>query len=218
MSLQFLSQLIPLIGSDLIPEFEIQGDELFILLSNDFLVAGEEVHLIEISEFVGKGLSEQLVVVLRRGYVLREDGFFFESSIHVVLVEPIVGAFVLHYLQDPASVDFAKVLIVEVLVESRSVVVVPGPPLLLILIQTISIGENLFPESTLPLLMLTSNELMMLAEILILNLILILFGLEMHLSPRTAKCVLILLIGGSCGRDDSGFAGVVEHAKRTHHN
>lgn len=106
----------------------------------------------------------------------------------------------------------------EMLVESRIVVAISRPPLILILVQSIGIGEDLLPEAALPLLMLASNELMMLAEILILNLILILLGLQMHLSPCAPKCVLILLVGGSCRRDDSGFASMVEHAKGTHHN
>lgn len=218
MSLQLLSQFVPLICGDLIPEFQIEWDKLFILFPDDFLVAGEEVHLIEVPKLVGESLSKQFVVVLRRRDVLREDSFLLQASIHIVLVEPIVGAFVLHDLQNPTSVDLAKVLVMQVLVESRSVLVVSRPPLLLILKQAISIGEDLLSESALPLLMFASNELMMFAEILILNLILILFGLEMHLSPGTAKCVLILLEGGGCGRDDPWFAGVVEHAKGAQHN
>jgi hypothetical protein len=107
MFLQLLSQLIPLIRSNLIPQFQIQRYKLLIFLPNDFLVAGEEVHLIEVSKFVGECLSKQLIVVLRRGDVLREDSFLLQSSIHILLVEPIVTALMFHDLQDPASVDFA---------------------------------------------------------------------------------------------------------------
>ena len=107
MFLQLLSQLIPLIRSYLIPQFQIQRYKLLILFPYDFLVAGEEVNLIEVSKFVGKCLSKQLVVVLRRRDVLREDSFLLQPRIHILLVEPIVTALVFHDLQDPASVDFA---------------------------------------------------------------------------------------------------------------
>lgn len=107
---------------------------MLILLPNDFFIAGEEVHLIEIPKLVGECLSKQLVVVLRRGDVLREDSFFLQPSIHILLVEPIVTALVFHDLQDPASVYLAEVLIMQMLVESRIVVAVSRPPLILILV------------------------------------------------------------------------------------
>ena len=218
MSLLLLRQLVPLVGSDLVPQFEIERYELLILLADDLLIAGEEVHLIEVSKLVGQGLSEQLVVVLRRGDVLREDSFFLQPGIHVLLVEPVVRALVFHDLEDPAPVDFTQVLVVEVLVEAGRVVAVSRPPPVLILEEAIGVGENLLPEAALPLLMLAGDELVVLAEVLVLDLVLILLGLEVHLPPGAAQCVLVLLVGGSCGGDDSRLAGVVEHAERTHHN
>lgn len=218
MPLQFLSKFVPLVNSDIIPEFQVKRDELLILFSYDLLITGEEMHLIEVSKLIGKCLSKQLVVILRRCDVLREDTFLLQFSFHILLVEPIERAFMLHDLQYPAPVDFTQVLIVKVLVESSRVLAISGLPLVLILIKAVSVGENLFSEGALPLLMLSSDELTMFAEILVLDLILILLGIEMHLSPRTAQCVLVFLIRCRCGGNDSWFAGVVEHAERTHHN
>lgn len=71
----------------------------------------------EVTELISQCFCEQFIVVLGGCDVLGEDGFFLQSGICVGLVEPVVGAFVLHDLQDAAAIDLPHILIMQVLVE-----------------------------------------------------------------------------------------------------
>jgi hypothetical protein len=75
------------------------------------------MQFLEVAEFISQCLCEQFVVVLSGCDVLREDGFFLQPGICVGLVEPVVGAFVLHDLQDATAINLPHILIMQVLVE-----------------------------------------------------------------------------------------------------
>jgi hypothetical protein len=67
-----LLNLIQLVGHDLLADLQIERDEILVLLTNDLFVAGDLVQFVEVADLVSEGLSEQFVVVLRGGDVLRK--------------------------------------------------------------------------------------------------------------------------------------------------
>jgi hypothetical protein len=93
------------------------------------------VELLEVSELIGQGLGKQLIVVLSGGNVLRENGVLFKPGVNIILVKPVVVAFVLHDLENPAPVYFSDVLIMQMLVEAGSEALIPHPPLCLIFVK-----------------------------------------------------------------------------------
>lgn len=93
-------------------------------------------------------------------------------------VEPVVAALVLHDLDDPAPVDFADVFVVEVLVETRIELLVTLVPLRHVLLQSPRVGEDLFAEGALVLEVHFAHCLLVLAEVFVLDLILVLDRLE----------------------------------------
>ena len=74
--------------------------------------------LLEVSHFVGQGFRKEPIVVLCGSDVLREDGLFLESSVYIIGIQPIVLTFVLHDFEYATAIDFAHVLVMELLLQS----------------------------------------------------------------------------------------------------
>lgn len=77
---------------------EVDGDKILVLLPNNFLVAGDNMEFIEISQLISQGLSKQFIVIFWRGNVLGEDGGFLKFLVDVLGIEPVVLRFMFYDL------------------------------------------------------------------------------------------------------------------------
>jgi hypothetical protein len=172
----------------------------------------------EVSCLIGKGLSIQLVVIFRRGNILRENSLVLQSFINIVRIEPIVAAFVLHNFDDSASVDLLYVFVVQVLVENGIVVFIFLLPSELILVQSESVSKDLLPKVALILEMFILHFLVMLVQVCVLDLVEILNSFFMDSLPSLLQSSLVCVIGDVGLRLNSGLAKVIaEDVSEEHH-
>jgi hypothetical protein len=75
---------------------------------------------VEVAKFIGECFSEEFVVILGRGNILREDCLLLEPVVYILRVEPIVGALMFHDLNDSTSVDLSDIFIMKQFVQRGS--------------------------------------------------------------------------------------------------
>lgn len=105
--------------------------------------------------------------------MFREDGLLVEPSVCIFRIEPVVFTLMLHDFEDAAAVDFADILVMEVLVESGVELLVLLLPPGEVLLQSPGICEDLFAEGAFVLEVHFAHGLLVLLEIFILDLLLV---------------------------------------------
>ena len=116
MSLDFFFGLISLVFCNLVAKLKIEGDQKFIFLFDDLLIACQKMQFFEISKLIRQSFSKKFVVVFSWGDILGKDGLFVQSGVNILFIEPIIRALMFHNLQNSASINLSNIFIMQMFI------------------------------------------------------------------------------------------------------